>query len=196
MRKIVLEDLLGPAAYERERDRIRGGIIEYKRRRRLAVGDRVSLVFENRRTMLFQIQEMVRAERIADLDKVREEVDTYNTLVPAADELSATMLLEIERQEKIREELLKFLGVDEALSLSVGDRHTIRADFEAGRSKEDKISAVQYVRFRFGPEARAAFVAGREPARVVVDHPNYRVEAAIPDEMRKSLIEDLEENDR
>ncbi|MGH7766402.1 MAG: DUF3501 family protein [Candidatus Binatia bacterium] len=191
MRKLAMEDLMGLAAYEKVREQFRREIIEYKINRRLQVGERVSLLFENRKTILFQIQEMLRAERITDLDKIKEELETYNTLIPGANELSATLMLEIEQQEKIREDLLKFLGIDEAVFLTIGGRHRIQAVFEAGHSKEDKISAVQYVRFRFTPAAREAFVAGREEAWVAIDHPNYRAKEKIRDEMRKSLSADL-----
>ena len=193
MRKIVMENLMGLGAYEKARAQFRREIIDYKTHRRLPIGERVSLLFENRKTVLFQIQEMLRTERITDLDKIREEVETYNTLIPEANELSATLMLEIEQQEKIREELLKFLGIDEAVFLKIGKRHTVQALFEEGHSKEDKISAIQYVRFRFTSEARAAFIAGREEARVVIDHENYRAKTKIWDEMKKSLIEDLTE---
>ncbi len=188
-----MEDLMGLAAYERVRPQFRQELIDYKKHRRLPVGDRVSLVFENRKTVIFQILEMLRAERITDLDKIKEEVEVYNTLIPDANELSATLLLEIEDQTKIRENLLKFLGIDERVYLKIGERHTIRAAFEEGHSKEDKISAVQYVRFRLTPEARQAFVEGRDEARVAVEHPNYQAKAKIWDEMRKSLIQDLME---
>jgi len=193
MRKIVMEELTGLAAYERVRDHFRREIIEHKKNRRLQVGDRVSLLFENRKTILFQIQEMLRTERITDLDKIRKEVETYNTLIPEANELSATLMLEIEQQEKIRADLLQFLGIDETVFLTIGERHKIQAVFEEGHSKEDKISAVQYVRFRFTPEARDAFVSGREEAVAVIDHPNYRARATIWEEMRQSLIQDLVE---
>jgi len=193
VKKIVIEDLMGLAAYERVREQFRRDIIAYKQRRRLQVGDRVSLLFENRKTILFQIQEMLRAERITDLDKVKEEVETYNTLIPDANELSATLMLEIEQQENIREDLLKFLGIDEAVFLTIGERRRIQAIFEEGHSKEDKISAVQYVRFRFTPEALEAFAAEEEAAWVVIDHPNYQTRAKLGEEMRKSLIEDLGE---
>jgi len=188
-----MEDLMGLAAYERVRAQFRQEIIDYKRNRRLPIGERVSLLFENRKTVIFQIQEMLRTERITDLDKIREEVETYNTLVPEANELSATLMLEIEQQEKIREELLKFMGIDEAVFLKIGEGHTIHAVFEEGHSKEDKISAIQYVRFRFTSQAREAFIAGREEVWGVIDHPNYRARAKIWDEMRQSLIQDLME---
>src|SRR5215813_10710840 len=157
MNKVSLDDIMGTPAYEKVRDNFRRRIIELKQKRRISVGDRVSLVFENRDTVIFQIQEMLRAERITDLDKIREEIEVYNELIPGANELSATLFLEIEDQTNLRDELLKFLGIDEAVSLQVG-KHSIRGRFEEGRSKEDKISAVQYVRFPFDAEARQAFV--------------------------------------
>src|ERR1043166_2461547 len=120
MNKVSLDDIIGLSAYEKVREQFRREIIDLKQKRRVSVGPRVSLVFENRETVLFQIQEMVRAERITDLDKIREEIDVYNALIPGADELSATMFLEIEDQTHLREELLKFLGIDEALFFDIG----------------------------------------------------------------------------
>ncbi|MBI4523463.1 MAG: DUF3501 family protein [Deltaproteobacteria bacterium] len=193
MKPISIDELMGLAAYEKARDQFRQEIIEYKKHRRLAVGERVSLLFEDRKTVLFQIQEMLRAEKITDLDKIKEEVDVYNGLIPGADELSATLLIEIEDQSQIRADLLKFLGIDEAVYLKIGDKHTIQATFEEGYSKEDKISAVQYVRFCFTPEARDAFIRGEEDIRVSINHPNYKVEAKISEEIRKSLVRDLTE---
>lgn len=189
MKKIVLDDILGFAAYEKVRDKFRKDIIDKKKRRRIALGDRVSLVFENRDTVAFQIQEMLRAERISDLDKVREEIDVYNELIPDRDELSATLFLEIEDQAHLREDLLKFLGIDEAVFLKIGGC-SVQARFEEGRSKEDKISAVQYVRFPLDAQARAAFLAG-ESTELVIDHPNYRARALLTPEAQKSLAEDL-----
>jgi hypothetical protein len=189
MKKVVLEDILGFAAYEKVRQEFRQDIIEKKKNRRVAVGDKVSMVFENRDTVIFQIQEMLRAEKIGDLDKIREEIAVYNELIPNAGELSATMFLEIEDQSHLREDLLKFLGIDEAVSLRIGS-HVVRARFEEGRSKEDKISAVQYVRFPFDSTAQAAFVGG-DTSELVIDHPNYRVSVALSPQMQKSLAEDL-----
>ena len=117
MNKVALEDIVGNAAYERVREKSRQRIIELKRRRRVSVGDNLTLVFENRDTVIFQIQEMMRAEKIADLDKIREEIEVYNELIPSQRELSATLFLEIEDQTHLREDLLKFLGIDESVYL-------------------------------------------------------------------------------
>jgi hypothetical protein len=189
MNKVALEDIVGNAAYERVREKSRQRIIELKRHRRVSVGDKVSLVFENRDTVIFQIQEMMRAEKISDLDKIREEIAVYNELIPAPGELSAALFLEIEDQTHLREDLLKFLGIDESVYLKVGS-HSIHARFEEGRSKEDKISAVQYVKFPLSEPALQAFIAG-ETAELVIDHPNYQASAPIEPGTRQSLIEDL-----
>jgi hypothetical protein len=189
MKKISLDDILGFSAYESIRQKFREEIIETKKKRRISVGDKVSLVFENRDTVVFQIQEMLRAERISDLDKIREEIAVYNELIPNPGELSATLFLEIEDQSHLREDLLKFVGIDEAVSLKVG-AHVVPGQFEQGRSKEDKISAVQYVKFPFDAQARQALVDG-EPAEVVIDHPNYKARTVLGAESRQSLAQDL-----
>ena len=189
MKKIALDDILGFAAYEKVRQQFRDDIIDKKKRRRVAVGDKISIVFENRDTVIFQIQEMLRAERIADLDKIREEIEVYNELIPSPGELSATLFIEIEDQAHLREDLLKFLGIDESVYFRVG-AHSIQGRFEEGRSKEDKMSAVQYVRFSFDTQAREAFRRG-EPAEIVIDHPNYKARAVIASDAQRSLAEDL-----
>ena len=189
MKKVGLDDILGLSGYEKAREDFLRRIIELKRKRRISVGDRISLVFENRDTVIFQIQEMLRAERITDLDKIREEIAVYNELVPNPGELSATLFLEIEDQTHLRDELLKFLGIDEALSLKVGG-HSVRGQFEEGRSKDDKISAVQYVRFPFTAGAQKDFVAGAR-AELAIELPNYRASAALSADQQKSLVADL-----
>ena len=189
MRKVAMEDIVGFSAYEKMREKFRERIIELKQRRRVSVGDNVTLVFENRDTVIFQIQEMMRAEKISDLDKIREEIEVYNELIPAPGELSATLFLEIEDQTHLREELLKFLGIDETVYFKVGS-HSIHARFEEGHSKEDKISAVQYVKFVFPQPALQAFVEG-EKAEILIDHPNYKASASIEPNTRQSLMEDL-----
>jgi len=189
MDKVALDDIVGTAAYEKTREQSRQRIIELKKRRRIGVGDKVTLVFENRDTVIFQIQEMMRAEKIADLDKIREEIEVYNELIPAPGELSATLFLEIENQTHLREDLLQFLGIDEAVYLKVGS-HSIHARFEEGRSKEDKISAVQYIKFPFDEPALQAFVKG-EKAELVIGHPNYKASTLIESKTRQSLMQDL-----
>jgi hypothetical protein len=197
MKKVTLDEVMGLERYEQVRNEARQRIIALKKRRRVGVGDHVTFVFENHDTMWFQIHEMLRAERIVDLDRVRDELDVYNGLIPEPGELSATMLIEITEENRIRERLVSLIGIDEAVTMEIGDATTgnrlcIRGKFETGRSKEDKLSAVQYVRFPFSAAARRAFIDGVQPVRLVIDHPNYRHQAVLDDAVRRSLAQDLE----
>jgi hypothetical protein len=191
VRKIQRDEVANLYEYEKVRETARRDVIAEKARRRVAVGDRLSLLFENRRTVLFQIQEMVRAERIVAEDRIQDEVDVYNELIPDAGELSATLMIEIEEKERIKPELDRFLGIDagDRLWLQVGREHVVPGRFEAGHSKEDKIAAVHFVRFALSPAAREAFA--REPVAVVVDHAGYRARAELSEETRQALLEDL-----
>jgi hypothetical protein len=191
IRPVTLDDVIGLDRYEVVRDELRKRIIVLKRQRRLTVGDFVTFVFENHDTVHFQIQEMMRAERITDFDAVRFELQVYNALLPQPGELSATMLIEITQEEDIPKRLNSLLGIDEAVRLEIGDEWIVPAVFEAGQSNEEKLSAVQYVRFPLPADARMAFADGAAPACVVVDHPNYRARANIDSKMRAVLAEDL-----
>ncbi len=192
MRKVALDEIMGLERYESVRPEFRRRIIEMKRDRRVAVGDQVTFVFENHDTMWFQIQEMLRAEHIVDLDRIRDELEVYNALIPEPGELSSTMLIEITEAEHIRERLVSLMGIDSAVRIGVGSEHRIAGDFEGGRSSAEKLSAVQYVRFRFADAARQAFRGGVEPVRLIIDHPNYRHAALIDGRVRASLARDLE----
>lgn len=191
MSKIILDEILGIERYEGVRDDFRRQIIELKKNRRLHVGPRVTFVFENHATMLFQVQEMLRAENIVDLDKVREELAVYNELVPAPSELSTTLLIEITDSDRIREDLISLIGIDECVTLEIGAAIRIAGQFEPGRSKEDKLSAVQYVRFPLDDAARLAFLDSSVPVRLVIDHPAYAHATAIEGGIRQSLQDDL-----
>jgi hypothetical protein len=190
MRRVALEDLAGPTRYGEMREQFRRRIIALKRDRRVAVGDRVTLVFENFDTVLFQTQEMLHVEHITDLDRVREELAVYNELLPGADELSATMLIEITEQSDIAAELRRLIGIDEHLSLRVGEE-SFAALFEPGRSTEEKLSAVQYVRFRLSPSAARAFARDDVAIEIRIDHPNYAARTTLTPGQRASLAADL-----
>jgi len=191
MQKVTLDEIVGLERYEKIRDVFRRGIIELKKHRRVSVGDRVIFVFENQETVLFQIQEMLRAEHITDIDKVRFEVEVYNELIPGDGELSATMLIEITDQAQIRPELVRLLGIDQAVSLRIGNQFAVPGVFEGGRSTEDNLSAVQYVRFPLPIEARLAFCDERQDVRLAIDHPQYQAQAVLSSETRQSLAAEL-----
>jgi hypothetical protein len=193
MKRLDLSDVRNLLAYEKVREEARRRVIELKRRRRLQVGEHLSLIFENRDTVLFQIQEMCRVERIVDAAKVREEVEVYNDLIPGDHELSATLMIEIEESSEVRPVLDRLMGIDtgEHVWIQVGKEHAIPARFEAGRSDEErgKLSAVHFVRFAFPPRAVEAF--REQEAALVVDHPGMKARTRISDEVKASLLEDL-----
>jgi hypothetical protein len=192
MRPIAPHEILNLYEYERVREARRQAVIELKKIRRVQVGRYLSFVFENRETVSFQIQEMCRVERIVDDAKIGEEVDVYNSLLPAPGELAATMLIEIEDAAQITPVLDKLLGIDsrDYVRLEVGS-HTIPGRFEAGHSDEEKgkISAVHFVRFALPPEARKEFE--RQEVALVVVHPNEHARTVLSPETKRSLAQDL-----
>jgi hypothetical protein len=185
-------EILNLVEYEKVREARRRAIIELKRRRRVQVGCYLTFVFENRETVWFQIQEMVRAERIVDEGKIAEEVEVYNGLLPRAGELAATMMIEITETAAIKPVLDKLLGIDTSdyVRLTVGP-HVVVGDFESGHSDEErgKLSAVHFVRFKLPSEAPGIFMAAE--VALVVDHPNERTRTVLSDATKLSLLQDL-----
>lgn len=192
MNLLTPSDLLSHADYEAQRATLRREIIALKKRRRIEVGPLVTLIFENRRTLLFQVQEMIRAERIFEPSKIQDELDVYNALLPATGELSATVMIEITTQDRIKEILDSFQQFDrpDTLALTVGDQ-AVFADFEAGHSKEDKISAVHFVRFAVPQDFVNALGKDGSHAGIRITHEHYKAEANVPPAMREEWLKDL-----
>lgn len=195
MEKVRASEVLDLVEYERVRDDLRARVIESKTRRRISVGDNLTLLFENRGTVLLQIQEMVRTERIVKQEAIAAEVATYNDLIPEQGELSATLFIEIPdiarmRQEEVREAVNRFQGLEHGCLQLVVGAHVVRARFEEGRSKEEKMSAVHFLRFAVGARVREA-LAGGAAARLLVSHPRYAAEAQIPSALREEMLADL-----
>jgi Protein of unknown function (DUF3501) len=188
MKKLQMSDIVSLDDYEKKRPIWRRQIIELKEVRRVSLGDRISIVFENFDTMLWQTQEMLRAERITDPDLVQEEVDTYNELVPDSGELRATLFIELPDTDNIPRDLPQFIGVEEHVSLSFGDC-VVHAEAEPGRSTEEKTAAVHYLRFPFTTEQAAVFGSG--PAMLAVEHNNYEAVAQLGEATIQSLKADL-----
>jgi hypothetical protein len=191
MRLITRSDIKGPAIYAGMRDDYRKRIIELKRDRRVIVGDRVSMVFENRNTLISQIEEMLRAENLTTDKQIDEEIEVYNAIMPSADSLSATLFLEVPAGTDPRTELDRLIGLDEHLVLHVGT-HPIRAAFEEGRGTTERISAVQYCRFPLTPEALADLRKEGTKLRMEIDHPGYQHVTECSEAMRASLAADYE----
>ena len=194
MKQLTANDVLDIAQYEKQREEYRKQVIGLKKARRVQVGGLITLVFENRETIKFQIQEIMRAERIVSDDRIQEEIDTYNELLPRTNELSATLLVEIQDKERLREILDQFIGIDkgETTFLVVGDDR-IPAEYEGGHSNEVRVSAVHYLRFRLTQEQAERFRSGSAPVKVAIDHQNYHEETPLPDNVRASLAGDLRE---
>ena len=196
MRKVALAEIKDLVAYEEARALMRARIIEVKRHRRVAVGPNISVLFENRDTVLFQIQEMARTERIVEEGKLQDEVDVYNALVPDPGELSATLFIEIPElarmsPDQVRETVNRFHGLDrDSVWLTLGGGR-LPARFEAGHTREEKMAAVHYIRFAVPEGARRALGDAGADARLVVEHANYRAEATLALETRQALQEDL-----
>jgi len=189
VRRISRRDIKGPALYGPIRDDYRKRVIELKRPRRVVIGDRVALVFENRHTLTLQIEEMCRVENLTRDDQIEAEIAVYNDLMPTDTSLSATLFVELPQDADPYVELKRLVGLDEHVVMHLGP-HATRAAFEPGRSTDDKISAVQYVRFPLTAEARSALLAPGTAIAVEIDHPNYRHRVACPEELRASLAGD------
>jgi hypothetical protein len=187
-------DLVDIETYERVRDGYRERVMAHKQARRVSVGPNVSLVFEDRETLRYQIQEMARVEQTRDPEKLQVEVDVYNELIPREHELSATLFIEIPELDEIKPQLMRMVGIDEHVTIGL-DASTefgpvvIRAQFDERQIEADRISAVHYIRFSFTAEEAARFIEG--PAFVRITHENYHHEIELRPEVRESLANDL-----
>jgi Protein of unknown function (DUF3501) len=175
---LVLEDIADQRAYEREREQFRREVIEVKKRRRIGVGPVVTLVFENRTTVRFQVQEMARAERMSTDRQIQHELDVYNRLLPSNGELSATLFVEMVDEVALRGWLPRLVGIERSCVLRIGEGpggvsvvSVPEAEHEAALSRDDVTSAVHYVRFPVGAARADALAVG--PAVLAVDHPGY-----------------------
>ena len=192
MNQLSQDDLIGHDEYERQREAYRQTIIDLKRRRRIGIGDKITVVFENWETLRFQIQEMIRVERIVDPQKVQEELDVYNALLPASGELSATLLIELTDPDTMKHWLDLFMGLDHGQKLGLwAGGEVAYGEFEGGHSHETKISAVHFVRFR--PTQAMVTALGDQAVRVAlsVHHAGYDAEAEVPWTMRQEWLSDL-----
>lgn len=182
MRPVKREEILDPAAYDRVRAEVRPAVMEAKRRRRVHVGGVLTFLFENTATARYQVQEMVRAERITRDEDVRHELETYNELLGGKGELGVSLLIEIpdpaERDVKLRE----WLALPAHLYLRTPGGEKIRAKFDPRQVGTDRLSSVQYLKFD---------VRGEVPVAAGSDLPGFEVEVALEAEQREALRADL-----
>ncbi len=189
VRPITRRDIKGPALYAPIRDDFRNRVIALKRPRRILLGDRVAIVFENRHTMTLQIEEICRVENLTTDEQINAEIAVYNELMPTESSLAATLFVELPPDADAYVALKQLVGLDEHVVFHVGTT-ALRATFEPGRSTADKISAVQYLRFPVSAETRAAIATAGTPLALEIDHPNYRYRVDCSDELRASLAGD------
>ena len=187
---LTLDDIKNLHEYELERSDFRNRVIALKSRRRIPLGPLMTAVFENRETVRFQIQEMLRVERIVQPEKVQHEVQAYNELLPGPGEVAATLFIEITDSARIRQILDGFIELDEGgLDLVVGSQRFL-ARFASGQSRDDRISAVHYVRFHLGEEGRRALVSG-ETAALEIAPGGYDARQELSRAAVEELLADL-----
>jgi hypothetical protein len=191
-RKLTLADIADTRAYERERDDFRARVLAIKARRRLHLGTVVSVMFESRETIRYQIQEMARVEGLKTDAEIQEELDIYNPVIPEPGQLTATLFIELITDEQMREWLPKLVGIERSLEFRLPDGSTVRSSAEAGHAsqltRDHVTAAVHYVTFEFTPEQVAAFTEG---VQLAVDHPAYLESVELLGETLDELRADL-----
>lgn len=188
---IVIDDLLNIIEYEKVRDEYRRDILDYKKIRRFSLGPHITITFENVKTMKFQIQEMMRAERMVHDEQIQEEIDIYNSLLPKPQSLSATLFIEVTEEAQIRPVLNQFIGLTYGNTVYIqAGEHKVYAEFEEGREEEDRISSVHYVQFPFSEEALEAF-SNAATAVLGIEYKDYTHQEDLSEEMLASLQGDF-----
>ena len=185
-------DLMNIIDYEKVREKYRKDIIDYKKERRLSLGPNITITFENRKTMKFQIQEMMRAERMVHDRQIKEELDIYNSLLPEKNGLSATLFIEVTKETQIHSVLNKFIGltVGNNLYFQIGEQKVF-ARFEEGREETGKISSVHYLQFDLDEKNITDFLNDGIAVAITIDYNDYQYSEILTKTMRSSLIGDL-----
>ncbi len=190
---LTKESLWGLEEYSDRREQFRQEVLEYKKVRRIQLGEHLYLMFEDETTIKYQIQEMLRIEKIFDSSGIQDELDAYNPLIPDGDNLKCTMLIQYEDPEERKEWLSKLVGVEDKVWLQIGDNEKVFpiADEDIERTREEKTSSVHFLRYQLSAEQIAALETG-VPMRAGVAHPAYSCDdITIQDDVRRSLLGDL-----
>lgn len=191
---LTRESLFSLEKYAELRNQFREQVMGHKRNRRLHLGTNAALYFEDRMTMQYQVQEMLRIERIFEADAIQEELDTYNPLIPDGSNWKATFMVEFPDADERKVMLARLIGIENKVWLQVGELPKIYpiADEDLQRSDDEKTSAVHFLRFELTPRQISDLRGGAELA-AGIDHANYRVEIRPVDEkIRLALLNDLD----
>jgi hypothetical protein len=189
MKPIDLSEIKSNADYELQRETLRPQIMALKDRRRIRLGDHLTFLFENRETVRYQIQEMMRIERLTQPQEIAHEVSTYNELIPAEGELSASLLVEYESPEERNVKLRELLGLEKHIWLEVAGAGRTAAIFDDRQIATDRISSVQYVKFRLTEAQQKNWMNG---AKLIADHPHYQAERALTQAELEELAADFQ----
>lgn len=194
--KLTLSDISDLRAYERERESFREHIVSMKKDRRVSIGPVVTMVFENRDTIRFQIQEMARAERMITDDQIQTELDIYNPLIPDLGTLSATLFIELTSKDQLMRWLPQLVGIEDSVEILLGEGERaevvccdVDPEHAARLTREEMTASVHYVHFAFTPAQIEKFATG--PAVLAINHANYAEGSHLGDRTRTSLLEDL-----
>jgi len=193
MQKLSVSDLLSLERYARERPAFRSQVLEHKRARQLAVGPHTTWLFEDRLTVQYQVQEMLRAERIFEPEGIEEELSSYNPLIPDGQNWKATLLIEFPDENERRRELAKMKGIEDRAWVQVSghDRVYAIADEDLERENDEKPSSVHFLRFELTPPMIATLRGGANLA-VGIDHDHYRHSVpAVSAATRQALVADF-----
>ena len=182
MKRVTRQEILDYVTYEEQRKQIREKIMKIKERRRINVAGVLSFLFENTDTVRYQIQEMIRVERIVKETDILHEIKTYNELLGDSGELGCTLLIEIDDPDERDEKLTQWLDLTKHLYLSLENKSRIRASFDERQIGDSRLSSVQYIKFNTG---------GKTPVSIGSDLPLLRVETALTTIQKKALTEDL-----
>ena len=190
--KITADSLMTLEAYAKWRKQHQGEIIAHRKLRSVHLGEHITVQFESELSMRYQIQEMLRIEKIFEEEGIQQEIDAYAPLVPDGGNWKATMLIEYPDENERRRELARLIGVQDRMFIEVEGYARVQAiaDEDMDRDNEEKTSAVQFLRFELAPAMRAAVRAGAE-VKLGCDHTNYPAHVAIAPETLASLASDL-----
>ncbi|OFV89962.1 MAG: hypothetical protein A3G76_10515 [Acidobacteria bacterium RIFCSPLOWO2_12_FULL_65_11] len=193
MKPLTRKDILGREAYAQARPDLRRHVMVDKSHRRVQVGSHCTIHFESRDTMWYQVHEMLHAESSWDRPgAVDEELTAYNPLIPGAGELSATLMLEYEMPEERATALRALVGLDRHVTLRIGDTEPLLASFDRGQIDEDKVSAVQYLKWQLDERQRDLLKTEGTVVRLSIDHPFYRAQAVVGEDARRAIMNDLD----
>ncbi len=194
MAKLTQDNLMTLEAYAKARDKIRADVMAHKKNRNVALGEHVTLIFEDEQTIRYQVQEMLRAEKVFEEAGIQDEIDTYNPLIPDGSNWKATMMIEYEDIDERRLMLAKLIGVEDRVWVKTAgyDRVFAIADEDLERATDQKTSAVHFLRFELTPEMSRTLKQGALLS-MGVDHPAYQaVMDLVPPAVYTSLLSDLQ----